>query len=142
MTGGRGGVRPSMMGDSGSALVGAQIILVSLMVGPLMWLVGDIGRSVSYRTAAREVAFEAARAGARQVGSEGTEGGSEQPATIDREAASLAVHRSARESLSGLGLEGRVAELEIGVDWVIVGIEILDGERGASGRAGVPVVSR
>jgi hypothetical protein len=128
--------------DAGSAMVGAQIILFSLIIGPLMWLAGDVGRSVSYRTTAKEVAFEAARAGVQQVDLDVADGGIDAHAGLDTAGVVAAVNSSASESLARLGLRGRVAELEIGIDWVLVGIEILDGERSAFGRAGAYLEDR
>lgn len=150
MTGVHRMLRSPISSDSGSALVGAQIILLSLIIAPLLWLTGDVSRSVSYRTTAREVAFEAARAGAWQAdlvdpnGGDGSgiDGAGDTQPDVDTAAVSLAVHRSATESLTRLGLQGRVVDLEVGLDWVVVGVEILDGERPEHGRAGARRVDR
>jgi hypothetical protein len=54
-------------GDRGMSMVTGLVLMFSFTAGAVIWLARDVNRTVSNRSAAQSIAFQAARSGAQQV---------------------------------------------------------------------------
>lgn len=114
----------------GSGLVaGIVLIFVFTFLG-LVWLARDVDRSVSNRSAAQSIAFQAARSGAQATAITDLRSG---VAVIDAAAASSAATSTATALFSSYGVEGAVTSIEVMVDSVSVSVEITDDGRVVTG---------
>lgn len=112
-------------GDRGTAMAVALILLSAFTAGGLIWLSRDVNRTVSNRSAAQSIAFQAARAGAQQVavGSLRDSGGT--VVEIDELGASAEADRIVRELFDSYGVGGS-HEIDVVGDRVTVTVTIED----------------
>jgi hypothetical protein len=112
-----------LRGDRGVATVTGLVLLFSFTAGAMIWLARDVNRSVSNRSAAQSIAFQAARAGAQQISLASVRSG-DAPA-IDQLADSAA-RSAAADLFKGYGVSGTVDSVTIDRDAVVVRLTISD----------------
>ena len=56
-----------LRGERGMSMVTGLVLMFSFTAGAVIWLARDVNRTVSNRSAAQSIAFQAARSGAQQV---------------------------------------------------------------------------
>jgi hypothetical protein len=120
--------------DRGSASVAALVLVFTFSAGAVVWLARDVDRSISHRTSAQSIAFQAARAGAQQLDIAQLRAGTEVP-VVEPGMARSAAAQAAAALLADYGLDGRVVSVTVGVDRVEVGVSIVDGGRTVTGVA-------
>lgn len=98
-------------GDRGMATVTALVLLFAFTAGGVVWLARDANRSVSNRTAAQSIAFQAARSGAQQVGVASLRDGA--VIRVDDAAARRAAESTAADLFAGYEVEGRVVSVTV-----------------------------
>lgn len=118
-------------GDDGAGLVVAFVILFAFTFLGLVWLARDVDRSVSNRSAAQSIAFQAARSGAQSANVE-TLRGSSAP-TLDPAAARQAAASTAATLFASYGLSGSVTDVRVEVDRVTVSVAVSDAGRTVTG---------
>lgn len=112
-------------GDRGMATVTALVLLFALTAGGVVWLARDANRSVSNRTAAQSIAFQAARSAAQQVAVAALRQGAE--IRVDTSAAGRAAEETAADLFAGYGLDGRVVSVAVvAPDTVRVEVRVSD----------------
>ena len=112
-------------GDRGMAMVTGLVLLFAFTAAGVVWLAVDVNRSVSNRTSAQSIAFQAARSGAQQLGVAAFR--ADAAPVIEHERARQAARSTAEELLGGYRLEGDVVRVTIlGVDAVEVEVRIID----------------
>ncbi len=87
-------------GDRGMATVTGLVLLFAFTAGGVVWLARDADRSVSNRTAAQSIAFQAARSAAQQV-------------VVDAGAARRAAEATAADLFAGYEVDGRVVSVDV-----------------------------
>ncbi len=125
-------------GDDGAGLVAAFVILFAFTFLGLVWLARDVDRSVSNRSAAQSIAFQAARSGA-QSADVSTLRGADAP-RIDPAAAHRAVAATASSLFASYGLAGTVTEIRVEADLVTVSVAVTDAGRTVTGTGTVRAV--
>jgi Tfp pilus assembly protein PilX len=98
-------------GDRGMAMVTGLVLLFAFTAGGMIWLARDVNRSVSNRSAAQSIAFQAARSAAQQVGITSLREGAE--VRVDSELAQRIAQTTADELFSGYDVDGRVARVTV-----------------------------
>ena len=98
-------------GDRGMAMVTGLVLLFAFTAGGVIWLARDANRSVSNRTAAQSIAFQAARSGAQRVGVGSLRQGAE--VLVDQDAARRAAESTAADLFSGYGVQGEVVRVTV-----------------------------
>ena len=112
-------------GDRGMATVTALVLLFAFTAAGVIWLARDANRSVSNRTAAQSIAFQAARSGAQQVAVASLRQGAE--VRVDEGAARQAAVSTAADLFAGYEVAGRVVDVTlVGHDTVQVEVRISD----------------
>lgn len=112
-----------LVGERGTALVTAMVLLFSFTAGSVIVLARDYDDRLATRSTAQAIAFQAARVGAQQV-AVGTLRG-EGSLALDASAAVEQATRAAQELLSDYGEVGGV-EVVVDGDRVTVVIAIVD----------------
>lgn len=117
-------------GERGAGLVaGITLIFATTFLG-LVWLARDVDRSVSNRSAAQSIAFQAARSGAQSTGLAELRSGD---AVVDPHAARRAAATTAEELFASYGVDGSVVSIDVVGDRVMVSVTITDSGRTVSG---------
>ncbi len=112
-------------GDRGMATVTALVLLFAFTAGGVVWLARDANRSVSNRTAAQSIAFQAARSAAQQVAVAALRQGAD--VRVDAAAARRAALSTAAELFAGYEVDGRVVDVAlVPPDTVRVEVRISD----------------
>ncbi len=112
-------------GDRGMATVTALGLLFAFTAGGVVWLARDANRSVSNRTAAQSIAFQAARSAAQQVAVAALRQGAD--VRVDAAAARRAALSTAAELFAGYEVDGRVVDVAlVPPDTVRVEVRISD----------------
>jgi hypothetical protein len=93
------------------AMVTGLVLLFAFTAGGLVWLARDANRSVSNRTAAQSIAFQAARSAAQQVGVASLRAGA--VVQLDGESARRAAEATAADLFAGYDLDGRVTRVTV-----------------------------
>jgi hypothetical protein len=107
------------------AMVTGLVLLFAFTAGGVIWLARDANRSVSNRTAAQSIAFQAARSGAQRVGVGALRQGAR--VLVDEDAARSAAQSTAADLFSGYGVDGEVVRVTIvPPDMVEVEVRISD----------------
>ena len=123
-------------GDRGMAMVTGLVLLFAFTAGGVVWLARDANRSVSNRTAAQSIAFQAARAGAQQVGVVSLREGA--LVHVDGEAARSAAVAAAGDLFAGYHVDGEVVRVAVlPPDTVQVEVRISDPAGDVTGVAAV-----
>jgi Tfp pilus assembly protein PilX len=118
-------------GDEGAGLVAGFVLLFAFTFLGLVWLARDVDRSVSNRSAAQSIAFQAARSGA-QAADVSTLRGALTPA-LDEDAARRAAAATATTLFTSYGLTGSITEVQIEADRVTVSVAVTDAGRTVTG---------
>lgn len=105
-------------------MVAGLVLVFALTFLGLVWLARDVDRSVSNRTAAQSIAFQAARSGVQQLSVADLRSGA--ALRLDPAAAGSAARRTAARLFAGYGLEGRVRAVEVDTDRVTVTVAVRD----------------
>ena len=121
-----------LRGDRGSAFAAGLLLMFAFTAGAVVWLARDVDRSISNRSAAQSIAFQAARSGAREIDVAALRTGS---ATIDTRAARSAASSAAATLFASYGVEGRVTSIAVTRDGVTVAVAIEDAGRVVNGHA-------
>ncbi len=124
------GVRRTQ-GDRGSGVVtGITLIFAFTFLG-LVWLARDIDRSVSNRSTAQSIAFQAARSGAQAATVADLRTGD--AIVIDRNAAQASANRTATALFDSYGVSGSVTSITVEDDRVTVAVSITDAGKTVTG---------
>jgi hypothetical protein len=84
-----------LRGDRGMSMVTGLVLMFSFTAGAVIWLARDVNRTVSNRSAAQSIAFQAARSGAQQVVVGELRDGMEEAVVIDLPRATQAARETA-----------------------------------------------
>jgi len=121
-------------GDRGMATVTGLVLLFAFTAGGVIWLARDANRSISNRSAAQSIAFQAARSAAQQVGVASLRQGAE--IRVDDSAARRAAESTAADLFAGYAVEGHVMSVTvIPPDTVAVEVRIHDPAGDVTGLA-------
>jgi hypothetical protein len=93
------------------AMVTGLVLLFAFTAGGVIWLARDVDRSVSNRTAAQSIAFQAARSAAQQIGVASLRDGAE--VLVDADAARRAAETTAGELFRGYDVDGHVVDVTV-----------------------------
>jgi Tfp pilus assembly protein PilX len=121
-------------GERGMAMVTGLVLLFAFTAAGVIWLARDVDRSVSNRTAAQSIAFQAARSGAQQL----DVGALRERAdvVVDADAASHAARATADELFAGYGVDGAVTRVSVDSDGLVeVEVRISDPAGDVTGAA-------
>ena len=119
--------------ERGAGLVAALVLVFSSTSAAVLWLARDVDRSLSHRSSAQLVAYEAARSGAQQIDLDALR--AESRVQLDPDAVAAAAHLTAARGFDRLGLSGSVSMIRVDERLVMVEVEIVDGGRSVRGRA-------
>ncbi len=138
MTGtGCGGGSRRIDGDRGSGTVAAITLIFAFTFLGLVWLARDVDRSISNRSAAQSIAFQAARSGAQAADATALRAGS--TAAIAPVNATAAARRTAAGLFASYGVSGTITEIRVDGDRVTVTVTITDAGRTVTGSGTVRV---
>jgi hypothetical protein len=93
------------------ATITGLVLVFAFTAGGVVWLARDANRSVSNRTAAQSIAFQAARSGAQQLGVASLREGAE--VRVDADAARRAAESTAADLFSGYDVDGLVVGVTV-----------------------------
>ena len=111
-------------GERGMAMVTGLVLIFAFTAGALIWLARDVNRSVSNRSAAQSIAFQAARSGAQQLSLGPLRTGAEVVVDVDR--ARSAAESTAAELFAGYQLDGEVVRVVVDAETVEVEVRVAD----------------
>lgn len=118
-------------GDRGSGLVtGITLIFAFTFLG-LVWLARDVDRSVSNRSTAQSIAFQAARSGAQASTVAGLRSGS--AVVVDEDAARTSASRTAQALFDSYDVRGSIDAVVVESDRVTVEVSITDSGKVVTG---------
>lgn len=120
-------------GARGAGMVSGLVLLFAFTSGGVIWLSRDVDRTISHRSSAQSVAFQAARAGAQQVDVTALRLGSGGVVPVDPAAARAAAIAAAGTLFDTLGLDGSVTAVDIARDHVTVRVQVSDDGRVVTG---------
>jgi hypothetical protein len=121
-------------GDTGSAVVSSLVVLTVLTMGTVLWMARDVSTTISLRSDATEIAFQAARAGAQGLEISALRGVDPQ-VRLDRGEAIRRARLTAESLLGGLGAQGVVTEVTVIDDRIAVVVEVVGPTAVIEGRA-------
>jgi len=118
-------------GDRGSGLVtGITLIFAFTFLG-LVWLARDVDRSVSNRSTAQSIAFQAARSGAQAATVADLRTGD--AVVIDGDTAHASASRTATALFDSYGVSGTITSITVEEDRVTVAVSITDAGKTVTG---------
>lgn len=118
-------------GDRGSGLVtGITLIFAFTFLG-LVWLARDVDRSVSNRSTAQSIAFQAARSGAQAAAVADLRTGG--TVVVDRDGARAAASSTATALFESYGVSGSITSITVEEDRVTVAVSITDAGKTVTG---------
>ena len=126
-------------GDRGSAVVSSLVVLSVLTVGSVIWMARDVSTTISLRSDATEIAFQAARAGAQGLDVAALRGDDPQVA-LDPADAEQRARMAAQALFDSTGVEGVVTQVSVIGDRVQVAVEVVAPTAVIEGRATVLAV--
>jgi hypothetical protein len=107
------------------AMVTGLVLLFAFTAGAVIWLARDANRSVSNRTAAQSIAFQAARSAAQQLAVASLRDGAS--VRVDADAGRRAAEATAGDLFSGYDVDGVVVSVTVvPPDMVEVEVRISD----------------
>jgi len=118
-------------GEGGSGTVAAITLIFAFTFLGLVWLARDVDRSISNRSAAQSIAFQAARSGAQAADVTALRDGA--VTAVEPMAAHVAAQRTATALFASYGVSGTVTEISVDGDRVTVSVTITDAGRTVSG---------
>jgi hypothetical protein len=113
-----------LSGDVGSGFVAGITLIFAFTFLGLVWLARDVDRSVSNRSTAQSIAFQAARSGAQAAFVPKLR--SAEVVVVDQTAARSAAMTTAHALFESYDVSGSVTSIEIDVDAVTVSLTITD----------------
>ncbi len=119
-----------LRGEHGAGLVAGIALMFAFTFLGLVWLARDVDRSVSNRSAAQSIAFQAARSGAQSAGVADLRTG---VTLVDPAAATRAAASTAGALFTSYGVDGRITSVEVVADSVSVSVVITDAGRAVTG---------
>lgn len=125
-------------GERGTAIITISVLLFVVTAGAIIVLARDVNRSVSNRSVAQSVAFQAARAGAQQIDVGDLRGDDASDVSLEPEAAVEAAALAVAEQLfAAYEVEGVVDATAVDGVTVTVTVTINDpaGDQTATGSA-------
>jgi Tfp pilus assembly protein PilX len=125
-----GDARGRGRGERGAGLVAGIALIFAFTFLGLVWLARDVDRSVSNRSAAQSIAFQAARSGAQSAAITDLRSGI---IVIDPAAASRAATSTAGALFASYEVEGAVTSIDVVSDSVSVTVTIRDDGRTVTG---------
>jgi hypothetical protein len=126
-------------GDCGSAVVSSLVVLSVLTVGSVIWMARDVSTTMSLRSDATEIAFQAARAGAQGLDVAALRGYDPQ-VVLDPADAEQRARFAAATLFDSTGVEGVVTQVSVIGDRVQVAVEVVAPTAVIEGRATVLAV--
>lgn len=120
-----------LSGDRGSGFVAGITLIFAFTFLGLVWLARDVDRSVSNRSAAQSIAFQAARSGAQAALVPGLRTG-EGP-SIDETSARSAAMTTAAALFASYGVAGTVTSITLDGDAITVALTITDAGKTVTG---------
>ena len=130
------GDRRRLRGERGMAMVTALVLLFAFTAGGVIWLARDVNRTVSNRSAAQSIAFQAARSGAQQLDIDALRAGGDDAVRIDRERATVAARETAGLLFDDYAVAGEVVAIRfLDDDGVEVEVRIDDPSGDVTGVA-------
>jgi Tfp pilus assembly protein PilX len=121
-------------GERGAGLVAGITLIFAFTFLGLVWLARDVDRSVSNRSAAQSIAFQAARSGAQSTALAELRSGT---AVIDPDTARRAAVDTAEQLFTSYGVNGTVVSVDVIGDRVVVSVTISDSGRTVTGEGTV-----
>jgi Tfp pilus assembly protein PilX len=118
-------------GDRGSGFVAGIVLIFSFTFLGLVWLARDVDRSVSNRSTAQSVAFQAARSGVQAAFVPGLRSG--EGTVVDESAARTAAISTATALFDSYDVAGTITSIEVGADTVTVAVSITDSGKTVTG---------
>ncbi|MDJ0767997.1 MAG: hypothetical protein QNJ12_04355 [Ilumatobacter sp.] len=106
-------------------MVASLVLLFAFTAGAVVWLARDVDRTISNRSIAASVAFQAARSGAQQVEVGSLRGGADDEITIDEDRARAEVQRVATRLLGEYGVTGTASARIGGADPLLVTVTVV-----------------
>jgi hypothetical protein len=134
MTGRAGDAGDRGRGETGSGVVAMITLVFAFTFLGLVSLSRDVDRSVSNRSTAQSVAFQAARSGAQAALVPSLRQGSP---VIDEAAARRAATATASALFESYGVSGTITSITVAADQVTVAVTITDGGRVVTGLGAV-----
>lgn len=126
-------------GDRGSAVVSSLVVLSVLTVGSVIWMAREVSTTISLRSDATEIAFQAARAGAQGLDVAALRGDAPQVVLAPADAEQRA-RMTAQALFDSTGVEGVVTQVSVIGDRVQVAVEVVAPTAVIEGRATVLAV--
>jgi hypothetical protein len=123
----------SRVRDRGSATVTGVVLIFAFTSAAVIWLARDVDRSVSNRSAAQSIAFQAARSGAQAIDVGDVRRGGSAAVRLDRHRAADAARRTAKRLFDSYAVDGRVISVVVDDVQVTVTVEIQDMGRVVTG---------
>jgi Tfp pilus assembly protein PilX len=120
-------------GDRGSGLVAGITLIFAFTFLGLVWLARDVDRSVSNRSTAQSVAFQAARAGAQAAFIPDLRESTGGALIVDQDGGRSAANAAARALFDSYGVTGSVTAIGVTDDSVTVTVSITDSGRSVTG---------
>ncbi len=119
-------------------MITGLVVMFSFTFSALVYLVRDVDRGISNRAPAQAIAFQAARAGAQQIDVRSLRTGDAATVRLDPVAAERAARNALAQSLRSEAMSDptrklQVVEIAVGIDQVVVRVEIHDGSRVTTG---------
>jgi len=118
-------------GDRGSGLVAGITLIFAFTFLGLVWLARDIDRSVSNRSTAQSIAFQAARSGAQAATVADLRTGD--AVVIDGDTARASASRTATALFDSYGVDGTITSIAVEDDRVTVSVSITDAGKTVTG---------
>jgi hypothetical protein len=120
-----------LRGDRGSGFVAGIALIFAFTFLGLVWLARDVDRSVSNRSTAQSIAFQAARSGAQAAMVPGLRSGD--ALTVDQEVAQAAANATATALFDSYGVTGAITSITVRDDAVTVSLTITDAGKTVTG---------
>lgn len=121
-------------GDRGSAVVASLVALSTLTIGSVLWMARDVSTTISLRSDATEIAFQAARAGAQGIDISGLRADPPE-VRLDPVDAEYRARREAGSLLRSVGADGAVTGVVVSGDRIEVTVEVVGPTAVIHGRA-------
>lgn len=122
---------PRRRGDRGSGFVAGIVLIFAFTFLGLVWLARDVDRSVSNRSTAQSVAFQAARSGVQAAFVPGLRSG--EGMMVDEPAARVAAISTATALFDSYDVAGTITSIEVGADTVTVAVSVTDSGKTVTG---------
>jgi Tfp pilus assembly protein PilX len=120
-------------GTRGAGMVTGLVLMFAFTAGGVIWLARDVDRSISHRSSAQSIAFQAARSGAQEIDLFAVRLGEVAAVPLDVGAAQRAAAQTAAELFAAYQLDGVVRSIVVEGDRVAVEVAVRDAGRVVTG---------